>query len=361
MWPDRRFIDLVGIDHPIVQAPMAGADTPALAAAVAEAGGLGSLGVGPRPPEFIKERVAALRSTTSRPFNLNFFAHTAPEGGAAMLEASRAALKDDYAALGLGDPPQVPVEGSQGFCENRLGLLLDLRPAVASFHFGFPGNRAVAALREAGIVVGATATTAAEAVAVEAAGCDFVVAQGFEAGGHRGAHADTAPDGGVGTLALVPQVVDRVAIPVVAAGGIVDARGIVAALALGAAGVQMGTAFLRCPEAETDAPRRELLARAADTDTIVTSLVSGRANRVAVGRRTQALSSAAASHMPFPLQYGLSGPLMDAGGEDYASHQYGQAASLACETPAGELVGALVRETAERLTALAASVGTQAR
>jgi len=208
--------------------------------------------------------------------------------------------------------------------------------------------------------LGATATTVAEAMAVEAAGCDFIVAQGFEAGGHRGAHTNTPPDGGIGTLALVPQVVDMVSIPVIAAGGIGDARGIAAALALGAAGVQLGTAFLRCPEAETDTSQRARLGRAADTDTIVTSMISGRANRVAVGPRAWHLSSAAASYMPYPLQYALSGPLLDAGGEDYAAHQYGQAASLACEMPAGELVRALVTETAERLAALAASVGTQA-
>jgi nitronate monooxygenase len=331
---------------------MAGSCTPALAAAVAGTGGLGSLGVGPRSTEFIRERVAALRSATNRPFNLNFFAHTEPQGGATEFEASRAALKHDYAALDLGDPPQIPVSGSPGFGADQLSLLLELRPAVASFHFGLPGDTAIAALREAGIIFGATATTVAEAIAVEAGGCDFVVAQGFEAGGHRGAHENTGPDHRIRTLALVPQVVDAVAIPVVAAGGIGDARGIVAALALGAAGVQMGTAFLRCPEAETDTPRRARLARATDTDTIVTSVISGRANRVAVGHWAQRLSSVAASHMPYPLQYALTGPLLEAGGEDYAAHQYGQAASLALEMPAGELVRALVSETAERLSAL---------
>lgn len=360
MWPNRQFIDLIGIDHPIIQAPMAGACTPALAAAVADAGGLGSLGVGPRSTEFIRERVAALESATNRPFNLNFFAHPEPQGGATVLEVSRAALKHDYAALGLGDPPQIPVSGAQGFDAEQLALLLELRPAVASFHFGLPGDAAIAALREVGIVLGATATTVEEAIAVEAAGCDFVVAQGFEAGGHRGAHANTGPDQGIGTLALVPQITDRVAIPVVAAGGIGDARGIAAALALGAAGVQMGTAFLRCPEAETDTPQRARLARAADTDTIVTSIISGRANRVAVGPWARRLSNVAASHMPYPLQYALTGPLLDAGDDDYAAHQYGQAASLALEIPAAELLRALVAETAELLVGLAAKAGTQA-
>ena len=356
MWPDRRFIDLVGIDHPIVQAPMAGSCTPALAAAVAEAGGLGSLGVGPRQPDFVRERVAALRSKSNRPFNLNFFAHTAPQGGAEALEAARASVSHHYATLGLGEPPEIEVEGSEGFDSDRLALLLELRPPVASFHFGLPDESAVAALREAGIILGATATTVAEARVVEHAGCDFVVAQGFEAGGHRGAHANTSPDGGIGMLALIPQVVDGVDIPVVAAGGIVDARGITAALALGAAGVQMGTAFLRCVEAETDPTRRVRLERATDTDTLVTSMVSGRANRVAVGSPAWRPDNAMSRHMPYPLQYALSGPLMDAGGEDYSAHQYGQAAGLAREMPAGDLVDALVSETKDRLLELAASI-----
>ena len=208
-------------------------------------------------------------------------------------------------------------------------------------------------MREAGIVVGATATTCAEAQAVEAAGCDFVVAQGFEAGGHRGSHAPTGPDGGIGTLALVPQVVDATALPVIAAGGIADARGIVAALALGAAGVQLGTAFLRCPEAATDPARRARLASAADTDTIVTATVSGRANRVTGSTWARRLNARAAPHLPFPLQYALSGPLSAAAGEANAVHQYGQAATLARELPARELMAALITETAQRLAALA--------
>lgn len=359
MWPDRRFIELIGVDHPIVQAPMAGSDTPTLAAAVAEAGGVGSLAVGPRPLEFARERVTEFRSITGRSVNLNFFAHSA-SNGTNILQASRAALKEDYDVLGLGNPPQVSVESAQGFDAARLDLVLELRPAIVSFHFGLPDDAAVGEMREAGIILGATATTVSEAMAVEKAGCDFVVAQGFEAGGHRGAHVNTASDGGIGTMALVPQVVDSVSIPVIATGGIVDARGISAALALGAAGVQMGTAFLRCPEADTDASRLERLARAVDTDTIVTSIVSGRANRVAVGTWAKRLNRTAAPHMPYPLQYELSGSLLDAGGEEYAAHQYGQAASLASAMPAGELVRVLVAQTAERLTTLAASASALA-
>ncbi len=353
MWPDRRFADLVGIEHPIVQAPMAGTCTPELAAAVAGAGGLGSLGVGRRPIAFIEAQVAALRALTNRPFNLNFFTHPAPLAAAEDVAAARAAIAVEHAAFGLGEPPAATASGPPGFDRAELELLLALRPRVASFHFGLPDPDALAALRQAGIVVGATATTSAEARAVEAAGCDFVVAQGFEAGGHRGSHAPTAPDGGIGTMALVPQVVDAVALPVIAAGGITDARGIVAALALGAAGVQLGTAFLRCPEAATDAPRRARLASATDTDTIVTATVSGRANRVTGSRWARRLNARAAAHLPFPLQYELSGPLSAAADEIAAVHQYGQAATLARELPARDLMAALLTETAECLATLA--------
>jgi nitronate monooxygenase len=349
MWPSRRFSERVGIAHPIVQAPMAGSCTPALAAAVCEGGGLGSLGVGPRSPDLVRERVGRLRAATDRPFNLNFFAHRAPAADAGRRDAARAALAADYAALGLGDPPEPPADGAAGFGEERLELLLDLAPAVATFHFGLPPRPAIERLSAAGIVVGATATSTAEARAVAGAGCDFVVAQGFEAGGHRGAHVETAADGGVGLLALVPQVVDAVSIPVVAAGGIADARGIAAAFALGADGVQMGSAFLLCPEAETDAPRRARIAAAADTDTAVTLAISGRANRVSASPFVCRMAGAGTPHLPFPLHYALSGPLAEAGGEDYAAHQYGQAAALARALPAAELMARLVRESRARL------------
>ena len=360
MWPDRRFIDLVGIEHPIIQAPMAGSCTPALAAAVGSAGGLGSLGVGPRPADFARERVEALRSASNRPFNLNFFAHRPPEADAEELAAAHASLSDDYAALGLGVPPEVALTGGPGFGAEQLELLLELRPAVASFHLGLPEAKAISTLRDAGIILGATATTVAEACKVEAAGCHFIVAQGFEAGGHRGAHEHTAPDQGIGGLALIPQVVDAVTIPVLAAGGIGDARGIVAALALGAAGVQMGTAFLRCPEAETDAPRRARLAEARESDTSVTTLISGRANRAALGPKARRLNDSATRELPYPLQYGLSGPLMDADEAGYGAMQYGQSARLARELPAAQLVESLVAETAARMKSLTANLGERA-
>ena len=349
MWPDTRLTDLFGIDHPIVQAPMAGSCTPDLAAAVGEAGGLGSLGAGPRPVKVARARVERLRALRARPFNLNFFVHAAARVSQSAAASARSALSAAYAASGAVLPGDLPTETAAGFGDDRLALALDLKPPIVTFHFGLPAPEALRALHADGRIVGATATNVAEARRVAEAGCHFVVAQGFEAGGHRGAFSPTPPDHGVGTLALIPQVADAVDIPVLAAGGIGDGRGVAAALALGASGVQIGTAFLRCPEAATDAARREKLASAQDTDTRVTALVSGRANRVAVGDWAHQTGQ---PHLPFPLQYSLSAPLQTAGGAAYAAHQYGQAAALAREEPAGAVVARLVDEARTTLRRL---------
>ncbi|MGF1502786.1 MAG: NAD(P)H-dependent flavin oxidoreductase [Paracoccaceae bacterium] len=349
-WPDRRFADLAEIEHPIVQAPMTGTCTPALAAAVSNAGGLGSMGLAFKSHETRVREIADLATRTNRGFNLNFFANRAAVEGAPPLEPARAAVAPGFAALGLGAVPADAPEPGDGFGAEELALLLETRPKIATFHFGFPDAGAISALKDAGIRLGSTATTTAEAEAIEAAGLDFVIAQGFEAGGHRGAHAPTEADGGVGTLALGPQIADAVGLPVVAAGGIADGRGIAAAFALGACGVQLGTAFLRCPEAATDAPRRARLAAARDTDTVVSPIVSGRANRIAVGPGLRKVAAAGVATLPFPSQYALSGPLREAGGEAYAAHQYGQAAALARAVPAGELLEALAAEARARMT-----------
>lgn len=347
MWPDRRLMTLLRIDHPIIQAPMAGSTTPALASAVCNAGGLGSLGSAVNTPDEIRADIRAMRAGTNRPFNLNFFIHDALKTDPAVLQRTRERLAPWYQKLGLGAPPQDLPDLGPGFDDTRLQLLLDLRPAVASFHFGVPHPDAVLALKSAGITLISTATTVAEARAVESAGMDAVIAQGWEAGGHRGAHRPNDPAAGIGTLALVPQIADAVRIPVIAAGGIGDGRGIAAAFALGAAGVQMGTAFLSCPEAGTDAARRAHLARATEEDTLVTDAFSGRSARALRSRYAEAMEASREPLPAFRQMYALTDPLLTAAQDDIASfHLYGQAARLNRAVPAAELMAALAAETA---------------
>ena len=348
MWPNRRLCDLFRIAHPIIQAPMVGSATPELAGAVSNMGGLGSLGCGEMTIEDLRAATAALRAVTNRPFNLNFFIQDKPHTKAAVLERTRQRLQPWYSALGLGAPPRELPDLAPAFDDNRLSLLLDLRPAVVSFHFGVPGGKAIAALKSAGIILISTATTVAEARLLEAAGIDAVIAQGWEAGGHRGSHQPTDPGQGVGTFALVPQIADAVRIPVIVAGGVGDGRGIAAAFALGAAGVQIGTGFLSCPEAGTDTPRRALLRKASDTDTMVTDAISGRSARAKRSRFAEAMEKSREPLPAFRQMYALSAPLLAVGTDSEASfHLYGQAASLNRDLPAAELFQLFIDEAAE--------------
>ena len=361
MWPDRRLCDLLRIEHPIIQAPMAGSATPALAAAVSNAGGLGSLGCGNSSATEVRELAAAVRAGTNRPYNLNCFAHAVACTSPEVLARTRERLAPFAAKLGVDLPTTLP-DLPAGFDDALLGLVLELRPPVVSFHFGMPEPAAIQALEAEGIVLLATATTVAEARRLEAAGIDVVVAQGYEAGGHRGSHAPTAAADGIGTMALVPQVVDAVTVPVVATGGIGDARGIVAAMALGAAGVQLGTAFLGSPEAATKPARRAALRAATDEDTMVTDAVSGRAARAR--RSGYALEMARSSEpLPaFPQLYALTTPLRTAaeasGGADLTFQLYGQAAALTQELPAADLLLQLIEETGALAARLAGPAGT---
>ena len=355
MWPDQRLCDLLNLDHPILQAPMALSATPDLAAAVCNAGGLGALGSAEMTLDQIRTEVVALRSKTNRAFNLNFFVTDAPVTDPAILARTRDRLRPWYDRLGLGAPPEVLPDLGPGFDAARLALLLEMRPAVASFHFGLPEPQAVRALQAAGIAVISTATTVAEARALEAAGIDAVIAQGWEAGGHRGSHRPADPAQGVGTMALVPQIVDAVRLPVIAAGGIADGRGIAAAFALGAAGVQMGTAFLSCPEAGTDARRRALLSRATETDTMVTDAISGRSARAVRSTYAEAMAADPAPLPAFQQMYALTDPMLDASRDDIVSfHLYGQAARLNRALPAAELMRYLVEEARTCFARLAA-------
>ena len=347
MWPRTDLLDLLGIEHPIIQAPMAGSATPALAAAVSNAGGLGSLGCGAMSLADLKANAEALRAATNRPFNLNFFAHAAPRDDPETDARTARRLAPFYGELGL----QVPAAAEAPFAPfsaATLAVLLEVKPAVVSFHFGLPAPDAVAALKAAGARVLSSATTVAEARSLAAAGVDAVIAQGWEAGGHRGTFETSFEDFGVGTLALVPQVADAVEVPVIAAGGIADGRGVAAAFALGASGVQMGTAFLSCPEARISDAHRVALGQASDQDTRLSRAFSGRPARAANNRYIAAMAERREALPDFPGMYAFSEPLR-AWSEanerpDFQFLLYGQAAALNRVLSAADLVARLAEE-----------------
>lgn len=352
-WPDTRLTELLDLTLPIVLAPMAGSGTPELAAAVSNAGGLGSIGCGRAAGAEIPQLVAEMRQRTDRPFNLNFFAYPQPVADPGVRRRAVARLEPYYRELDIAPPADTPVEPGPGFTTAALEALLADPPPVASFHFGLPEPAAVARLKAAGCRILASATSVAEARALEVGGVDAIIAQGWEAGGHRGAVEVEDTGSGVGLIALVPQVVDAVSVPVIAAGGIADGRGIAATLVLGAAGVQLGTAFLSCPEAGISAAHRRAIAAAQDSDTVLTLAYSGRPCRL---KRSRYVTEMARDPVPvpiFPLTYDLTAPLRAAEdperSDDFQFFLYGQGAAMNRSMPAADLVRTLSAETAAAL------------
>jgi nitronate monooxygenase len=280
---------LLAISVPIIQAPMAGVQGSALAVAVSDAGGLGSLPCALLGPDAIRRELAAIRAQTAKPYNVNFFCHTPPVPSAEREAAWRAALSPYFDEFGI-EPETIPAgSGRTPFGHEAADVLEEFRPPMVSFHFGLPAPQLLARVQGWGAKVLSSATTVEEALWLEAHGVDAVIAQGLEAGDHRGMFLSKNPSEDlstqVGTFALVPQIVQAVKVPVIAAGGIADARGVAAALALGAAGVQVGTAYLLCPEASTSVVHREALkSEAAARVTAVTNLFTGRPARSIVNR-----------------------------------------------------------------------------
>jgi nitronate monooxygenase len=280
---------LLGIELPIIQAPMAGAQGSALAVAVSNAGGLGSLPCAMLEVDAIRKELTAIRAQTSKPFNVNFFCHAQPDVSAEREAAWRTALAPYFAELGI-DASSIPAQaGRQPFGVEVAEVLNEFKPAVVSFQFGLPSSELLDRVRRGGARILAAATTVDEARWLEARGADAVIAQGLEAGGHRGCFLTDDLSTQMGTLALVPQILQAVRIPVVAAGGIADAKGVAAVMALGAAGVQVGTAYLLCAEATTSAVHRAALKSDAARVTAVTNVFTGRpargiVNRTSVGR-----------------------------------------------------------------------------
>jgi nitronate monooxygenase len=352
-WQDRRLLDLFGVEHPIIQAPMAGPTTPQMAIAALNAGALGSVAAAMLTPDLLRGELQTVRQQTDRPLNVNFFCHEPPVVDAGRETSWRKRLAGYYEELGVpasaadGGAVRTPYSAAMG------ELLLEFRPKVASFHFGLPEEALLKPLRDAGILIVSSATTVEEARWLEARGVDAVIAQGAEAGGHRGMFLTDDIASQPGTMALVPQVVDAVKVPVIAAGGIADGRGVVAALALGAAGVQVGTAFLLTPEARTSQVHRAALkSRTADV-TALTNVFTGRPARGVINRIMREVGPMAPEAPSFPLAAGAATPLRVAaegkGSGEFSPLWSGQSARLAREMPTGAVVTTLVEEAAVAL------------
>lgn len=350
-------LERLGLELPLVQAPMAGTSTPELAAAVSNAGALGSIAVGATDAAGARTMIADLRARTRRPFNVNLFVHTTPVADAEREAGWIDALRSLFVEFGA-QPPQAlqPVYRSFADDAEMLALLVEQAPPVVSFHFGLPPAEAIRALRERGVLLLATATSIAEARAIAAAGIDGIVAQGIEAGGHRGMFDPAAPDDALGTLALTRLLVRECALPVIAAGGIMDGAGIAAALNLGAVAAQMGTAFVACPESAADDAYRAALAGPGAWHTTLTPLVSGRPARALANRFTALAAQIGNLPVPdYPIAYD-AGKALNAAAKARGEHGFGaqwagQGAPLARAMPAAQLVATLKAELDALLSA----------
>jgi len=338
---------LLGIELPIVQAPMAGVQGNALAVAVSNAGGLGSLPCAMLSPDAMRKELAAISAKTSKPFNVNFFCHTPPTPSAEREAAWRAALAPYYQEYEI-DAANIPAgPGRAPFSSDAADVLEEFKPAVVSFHFGLPSAELLARVRAWGSKIFSSATTVEEARWLAARGVDAIIAQGVEAGGHRGIFLSNDLTTQVGTIALLPQIVRAVKLPVIAAGGIADARGVAAAMALGAAGVQIGTAYLLCPETDTSAVHRAALKSESARHTALTNLFTGRPARGIVNRIMKELGPISTVVPAFPLATAAIAPLRakaeSRGCGDFTSLWSGQNASGCREIPAAQLTRELAQ------------------
>lgn len=341
----------LGMELPIIQAPMAGTSTPELAAAASNAGALGSIGLGATDAAGARQMIERLRALTDRSFNVNVFTHRPAVADAGREAAWVEALKPVFAQLGA-EPPQALREIYTSFLadEAMLEVLVETRPAVVSFHFGLPAPTAIARLKAAGCTLFCTATNLAEAERAVDAGVDAIVAQGYEAGGHRGVFDPAAPDPQLGVVALTRLLASRLPVPVIAAGGVMDGAGIAAMLELGAAAAQLGTAFVGCPESSADAAYRQALFGPGAWNTVMTPLISGRPARC-LGNAFTALAEGALAGVAlpdYPITYdagkALAAAARAAGEGGYGAQWAGQGAPMARAMPAAELIALLAAE-----------------
>jgi len=343
-------LESLGVRLPIIQAPMAGVSTPRLAAEVSNAGGLGSIGVGATDAIGARAMIEETRARTQRAFNVNLFVHAAPRVDLHREKAWLDALAPIFAQFGV-EPPKALRTIYKSFADDpdMLSMLLEVRPAVVSFHFGLPSYEVIAALKAVGTTLLATATSVEEARAVERAGVDGIVAQGIEAGGHRGVFDPTARDDELGVMALTRLLVRAVGRPVVAAGGVMDGAGVRAALSLGAVAAQLGTAFIACPESSADDAYRAALTGPGAAHTQLTTLISGRPARVLANRFTDLAARLGDLPPPdYPIAYD-AGKALNAAAKAQGEHGFGaqwvgQGAPLARSMPASELMRTLARE-----------------
>jgi nitronate monooxygenase len=358
-WNQNRLTDLVGIDYPIVQGPLGGLSSQRLTAAVSNFGGLGSFGALSKTPPEITDVIAEIRSLTARPFAVNLWVSMEDEGARSSDEdafnRSLAPLMSDLTELGVPPPAYAPYSPTR--FEDQARVLLEANVPIFSFIFGIPPREILDECRARGIITVGTATTPEEAVALEQAGVDAIVASGFEGGGHRGSFLRSAEDSLTGTISLVPQVADLVDVPVIAAGGIADGRGIVAALALGADGVQMGTVFLVCQESGASALHKTALLGQEAGHTSLTRGFSGRLARGIHNRLMEQLNQNGAEILPYPLQRAVVRHLATAaeaaGRSDLLPLWAGQSAPLLRFTDVNELLSSLVEEVSEVVESVA--------
>jgi nitronate monooxygenase len=344
MWPNNKLTELLNIKYPIFLAPMAELVTPELAAAVSNAGGLGSLGMWGFSLEDGVKRLGAFRELSSGSLNINYPLWDDPGDLTEVGIPMRKKIQKLYDQKKMGDTPPPFASPCQVF-PDHLAALKKIKPELVSFHFGLPGSDIIDELKGAGIFILSSATTVSEATSLETSGVDFIIAQGIEAGGHRGTFSNTDISMQSGLFSLLPQVVDAVDVPVIAAGGISDGRAIAAAMMLGASAVQLGTAFLRCDEANVHGPYRAALGSAEEASTIITDVVSGINARFINNKLIEELSDPGLEPLPFPAQYNLTLPLGESEDREFTDLLCGQSVALTREMPAADLVQTLAEET----------------
>jgi nitronate monooxygenase len=342
-------LEHLNVALPVVQAPMAGVSTPELAAAVSNAGALGSIGVGATDAAGARAMIEDVRARTARPFNVNLFVHAPTPRDAAREAAWLGSLASMFGEFGAEPPAALrPIYRSLIEDDEMIATLIDLAPPVVSFHFGVPDADVISALKSVGSVLLATATNFAEAQVIKKVGIDAVVAQGWEAGGHRGVFDPDAPDDRLGTMALTRLLAVRSGLPVIAAGGIMDGHGIRAVLDLGAVAAQLGTAFIACPESSADQAYRQALAGADAEHTVMTEAISGRPARCLRNRFTQWGEQVGLDPPGYPITYdagkALNAAAKAAGETGFGAQWAGQGAPLTRAMPAAELVAVLAGE-----------------